>query len=91
MFDPKSRYAALQPYTVVDRRGRMVTVVPAAGNPGETLLGLHLRRDGQRADHLAAHYLGDATTFWRICELAGVVLPEALTEARDIPIPTKAR
>jgi hypothetical protein len=91
MFDPKSRYVTLVTYTVVDGRGRLVTVVPAAEDPHETLLGFHLRREGQRIDHLAFHYLTDPAGYWRICELAGVMLPEALTEARDVPIPTKAR
>lgn len=87
MFDPQSRYANLTPYPVTDRRGRTVLVVPAAEDPRAPLLGYHLRLDGQYLDHLAAHYLGDPAGFWRICEAAGVMLPEALSEAREIPIP----
>jgi len=92
MFDPNSRYAAAVPFLVHDRlRDRTVSVVPPAPDPHETLLGLHQLREGQRLDHLAFHYLGDATYFWRISELADVMLPEALSEARDIPIPNKGR
>jgi hypothetical protein len=91
MFDPRSRYHALPVITCTDRRGRAVAVTPAAPDPHETLRGFHLRREGQRIDHLSFHYLSDAAGYWRICELAGVMLPEALTEAREIPIPPRAR
>jgi hypothetical protein len=89
MFDPKSRYAPLLPYPVVDRRGRVVSVVPVPPKPRQALLGFHKLRQGQRLDHLAFHYLEDPAGFWRICELADAMLAEALTEAHDIPIPTK--
>jgi hypothetical protein len=89
MFDAKSRYAPLQPYQVRDRRGRTVAVVPVPPRPQQTPLGTHRLRQGQRLDHLAFHYLEDPAGFWRICELADVMLAEALTEARDIPIPAK--
>lgn len=89
MFDKSSRYAKLTPYEVVDRRGRAVQVVPAAPEPAPTLLGYHLRKQGQRADHLAAKYLGDATRWWLIAELYGAMHPDALAEADEIPVPRK--
>ncbi len=90
MFDPTSRYYSVAGYTAIDRRGRMVTVVPAPDKPVQALLGLHKLIQGQRLDHLAYHYLADPAGFWRICELSDVMLPDALAEARDIPIPVKA-
>jgi hypothetical protein len=90
MFDPNSRYLGVASYTAVDRRGRMVTVIPAPDRPQQALLGLHRRIEGQRLDHLAFHYLADPAGYWRICELSDVMLPDALAEARDIPIPVKA-
>ncbi|WP_428667471.1 hypothetical protein [Reyranella sp.] len=90
MFDPNSRYLGVAGYTAIDRRGRMVTVIPAPDKPEQALLGLHRRTDGQRLDHLAFHYLADPAGYWRICELSDVMLPDALAEARDIPIPVKA-
>jgi len=90
MFDPNSRYLGVAGYTAIDRRGRMVTVIPAPDKPDQALLGLHRRIDGQRLDHLAFHYLADPAGYWRICELSDVMLPDALAEARDIPIPVKA-
>lgn len=89
MFDSKSRYYKLTTSTATDRRGRTVTVVPVPEPPEQTSLGYHLRRQGQRLDHLAYKYLDDEAGFWRICELNDVMLPEALSEADEIAIPKK--
>ena len=91
MFDEKSRYAKLESYEVMDRRGRTVKVVPVPPAPREEFLGVHLLRQGQRLDHLAAKYLGDPAGFWRICELNDVMHAEVLTEAREVEIPVKTR
>lgn len=91
MFDKKSRYAKLETYEVTDRRGRTVVVVPTPPAPNQTELGNHIMKQGQRLDHLAYKYLDDSSGFWRICELNDVMLPEALTEAREIAIPGKTR
>jgi hypothetical protein len=90
VFDDKSRYADLPTYEVTDRRGRPVPVVPVPDPPAQTRLGVHLRKEGQRVDHLAHLYLDDPAGFWRICELNEAMLPEALTEAREIEIPGQA-
>ena len=91
MFNKKSRYAQLPTYVVIDRRGRKVRVVPAALPPAHRLLGFHRRRQGERLDHLAAGYLDDAAGAWRILEAGDVMLPEALSEALEIPIPERGR
>ncbi len=87
MFDPKSRYVRLQTYTAKDHRGRQVAVVPVPTHPNQTTLGTHVLRQGERVDHLAAKYLDDPAGFWRICELNDAMLPETLTEKRQIEIP----
>ena len=89
MFDPKSRYRRQEPYETRDRLGRMVVVIPPPEAPAQSLLGHHLRRHGQRLEHLAARYLDDPAGAWRLWELAGVVYPEALSEAVEIAIPVK--
>ncbi|MGA2490231.1 MAG: hypothetical protein ABSF99_08605 [Anaerolineales bacterium] len=89
MYDQSSRYYGQETYTVMDRRGRLVTVVTPAGALTQTLLGYHQRRQGQRLDHLAYKYLGNATLFWRLCEFNDVMLAEALGEADEIGIPKK--
>jgi hypothetical protein len=91
MFDSKSRYVKLKTYTVVDRRGRQVQVVPVPDPPAEDSIGIHALREGERIDHLAAKYLSDPTGYWRIAEKNDAMLPEALTEKREIDIPGKAR
>jgi hypothetical protein len=89
MFDAKSRYARQQTYSVTDRRGRTVTVVTPPPAPEQTLRGYHLRRQGQRLDHMAYKYLRDPAGFWRICEMNEVMYAEMLSEADEIAIPVK--
>jgi hypothetical protein len=91
MFDPKSRYASPQTYTVRDHRGREVAVAPVPSSPIQTLLGINLLRQGERLDHLAQKYLENPAGFWRVCEMNDVMLAEALTETREITIPSRAR
>jgi hypothetical protein len=89
VFDKKSRYVkdALI-YEATDRRGRRVPALTAANKPVQTLLGEHLRKEGQRLDHLANFYLQDPNGFWRICELNDAMLPDALAETDIVKIPT---
>lgn len=89
MFDPTSRYAKVPTVTVTDHRGRTVTAVVVPDPPTLTVRGEHLRRQGQRLDHLAGFYLGDPHGYWRLAELADVVHPEALSEAAVILIPNR--
>lgn len=91
MFDLNSRYAGLPLYPITNREGRTIMIVPTPDAPGEPLLGYHRRHQGERLDHLAYAYLGEGAQFWRICELADVMVPDALAEAREIPIPPKNR
>jgi hypothetical protein len=91
MFDPKSRYAKAETYIVTDARGRSVTVVAPPPPPDQVLLGIHLLKQGERLDLLATKYLSDPAGYWRIAEENDVMLPEALTEAREIEIPVKSR
>jgi hypothetical protein len=90
-FDAKSRYAKVETYQVPDAKGETVTVVAVPAAPEQTTLGTHLRKQGQRLDHLAAKYLRDPAGAWRICELSDVMHPQALAEDTEIPIPGSAR
>jgi len=89
LFDPKSRYANLTTLLMLDARGRSVEVVPPAPAPLQSLRGRHLRRQGERADHLATLYLGDPASFWRIAEMNDAMTAEVLSEARALDIPFK--
>lgn len=89
MFDDKSRYKNSTQYEMKDRRGRNVQVAATPEAPVQTILGFHLRRQGQRLDHLAALYLDNGAGFWRIAEANGVMLAETLAEQAEIAIPDK--
>jgi hypothetical protein len=90
-FEKKSRYAGVDTSTVTDRRGREVTIVTVPEPPVQETLGTHLRRQGQRLDHLSQKYLGEATAFWRICELNDAMTADVLAEAPEVEIPTKKK
>lgn len=87
MFDKKSRYAKLDIHTEQDSRGRVVSVVLAPPKPQQTLLGYHVRKQGQRLDHMAAKYLQDHQGFWRIAEFNDAMHAEQLSEHPEIAIP----
>ena len=89
MFDDDSRYADAEEKTVEDSRGRQVRVVSVPDAPEQSRAGVHRRRQGQRLDHLAHHYLGAATDYWKICEINGAMHPDQLAESAYIDIPKK--
>lgn len=89
LFDPKSRYADLPTVLTTDARGRTVEAVPPAPPLEQALRGRHLRRQGERPDHLAALYLGDPAGFWRLGEINDTMTAEALSELREVRIPVK--
>jgi len=91
MFDPKSRYASLAAYTMLDARGRMVDVLPAAPRPDEALLGEHVRKEGERSDHLATRYLQDAAGYWRIAEINDAMSADVLAQLSRVRIPARRR
>ena len=91
-FDSKSRYVKHATiYEAEDRRGRTVQALTPAIPTAQTKLGEHLRKQGQRLDHLANHYLGDANGFWRLAELNDAMLPDAVLTQDAIQIPSKTR
>ena len=78
MFFPGSRYRNMNTYTVKKADGSLVSVTRLPLPAQAPLLGYHPRLQGQRLDLLASHYLFDATTFWRLCDANGAVVPDAL-------------
>ena len=90
VFDPKSRYVKFATVTqAVDRRGRTVSCLTPAVVPPQTELGRHRLREGQRLDHLAAHYLTDPAGYWRIAELNDAMTVESALDTALVGIPTK--
>jgi hypothetical protein len=93
VFDRLSRYVKppLAPYPAVDVRGREVRALPPPEPPQEVSVGLHVRKEGDVIDQLANAYLADPHAYWRIAELNGAVLPDALAEAEVLAIPAPNR
>jgi hypothetical protein len=89
VFDGKSRYVKppLEPYTVIDRRGREVRALPMIEPPRQVSVGEFVKKQAQRLDHLANSLLSDPNGYWRIAELNGALLPDALEEVERIRIP----
>ena len=90
MFFPGSRYAAMAMYKVERADGTTVQAVklPLPGRP--LVAGYHRRLAGQRLDLVAAHYLNDATAFWRLCDANNTMVPDALGSADLVGIPLDA-
>ena len=61
---------------------------PADEARGVTMLE-HRLAQGERLDHLAARYFGDATQFWRLCDFNLALNPDDLvdTPGRFLRIP----
>lgn len=90
MPDARSRYKDAKSYQIIDHKGRTRTVLAVPPAKAASIRGEHLRIQGQRLDHLAGYYLDDPTAFWRILDANDVLLPEALSEAEVIKIPSKS-
>ena len=89
-FASESRYVRYSSaYFSTGADGRAVTAVAPARAPEQVLLGDHLLSEQERLDHLAHYYLGDATAFWRICEINDVLVPDAALALRALRIPGK--
>lgn len=91
MFSSNSRYANAGTYTVTKEDGTAVTAtrLPLPSRPAIAVS--HVRLDAHRLDLIAAHYLGDATAFWRLCDANEAIAPEALAVHDRIAVPEKGR
>ena len=82
MFDPTSRYAALEVATLTDRDGRRVAYVRrrfAPQGPSLPLLVEVTVAQEDRLDLICARTLGDPEHFWRICDANDAMSPFDLT------------
>jgi hypothetical protein len=87
MFFPGSRFVNAGTYRVRDARGNEVIVTRFPVRSAPAVRGFHPRLDIERLDGLAAQYLGDATAFWRLCDAARAIAPDALAVRDSIAIP----
>jgi hypothetical protein len=91
MFFDGSRYLKAGRVVCTLPDGRVVTATRIPPPSPRPLLGYHRRDDLQRLDHLAYHYLNDASAFWRLCDANGTPCPDALAARRLVGIPAKER
>jgi len=88
MFFPGSRYLKVgATYTAVRIDGSTVLVTRLPRRVSAPLAGYHRRLVGQRLDHMASHYLSDATAFWQLCDANDAMVPDALAVADLVGIP----
>lgn len=81
-FAPNSRYYGLDTREI-EVAGHEVRYLARRFVPhpeGLTVIQLHTVAQGERPDHLAAHYLGDPEAFWRMADANRVRRPDELTE-----------
>jgi hypothetical protein len=82
MFGPNSRYCSLEIAKGTLPDGKEVTFVRRRIVPQPerfALLQYHVVTQGERPDHVAFEFLGDAEQFWRICDANRVMHPDELT------------
>jgi hypothetical protein len=80
-FPSTSRYAGIE--TAMYEKADRATVVYVKRRflpQGEnfSVVQEHVVSAGERLDHIAAHYLGDAEQFWRICDGNNAMQPDTL-------------
>jgi len=87
MFFPGSRYEKVGTTTVKKANGTVVAVTKLPLPAKNPLLGFHPRQEGQRLDLIAAHYLDNATAFWKLCDANNAIIPDTLSVYDLIGIP----
>ena len=89
MFFRGSRYQKQPTYTITLADSTVASAVKVPLPSASTLIGFHKRRQGERLDLIANHYLGDTTTFWRLCDANNAMVPDALATHAMIGIPKR--
>jgi len=89
MFTKGSRYEKMETYTVTMSDGRKATAVRLPLPSDAAPMGYYRMKVGQRLDHVAYAYLGDATAFWRLCDANGTIVPDTLAARDLVGIPPK--
>jgi hypothetical protein len=91
MFDPTSRYHAIETVTMdgTDNDGALRRIaykkrrfIPSV--EGAQTLAEHTITQGERLDNVTARYLGDPTQFWRVCDANNVLSPDELEETGTV-------
>jgi hypothetical protein len=81
-FAPNSRYLNTATTRLERPDGRIVVYLRRRFVPSPerfALVQYHAVKRGERLDHIAAYYFGDAEQFWRLCDANNALRPEDLT------------
>lgn len=91
MFSARSRYSGSDVEIVASGHDSFVAAIriPIRARPAS--VGRVRPTDDVRADHVAARHLQDPTAFWRLCDAAGAMSPDALMRRNAIDIPVRER
>ncbi len=83
LFPATSRYYRIETATFKTAEGKTVSylrrrIIP----PAESLMAIniHLVKEGDRLDNIAANYIGDPEQFWQIADANNAIKPEELTD-----------
>jgi len=87
MFSATSRYARAGTTTVTTARGTTVVATRLPIRQRPPVGTVHPRTEGQRLDHVAWHYLADATGFWQLCDASDAIAPDALGARDQVEVP----
>jgi hypothetical protein len=80
-FPPTSRYANLEVAELEIAENLSVAYLRRRFVPSPSRFALvqeHVVAEGERLDHITAHYLGDPEQFWRVCDANTAMRPEDL-------------
>jgi hypothetical protein len=89
MFFPGSRYINMAPNQITRKDGAVIAATRLPQPLPNPIVGFFPRLNSQRLDAIAAHFLSDPTTFWKLCDANGSISPDALGTHRLVGIPTK--
>lgn len=81
-FPPNSRYHGVAVATLKQKKQEPIAYLKRRFVPPPenfSVMQEHTLVQGDRLDNLAAHYLGDAELYWRLCDANRAVRPDELT------------
>jgi hypothetical protein len=87
MFFDGSRYQKTGEYTIKRADGVEIAATKLPLRSTTAPYGYHRHTRGERLDHLAYKYLGDATASWKLCDANNSMVPDSLAGQDLIGIP----
>jgi hypothetical protein len=88
VFSAYSRYAKQPLYTATASTGQTVVAVTLPLPPLSTpLVGYYARPAAERLDLVAARFLNDPTTFWKLCDANNTPVADSLAARPLVGIP----